>query len=288
MDYDQEKVDKVVMALLYLASSKNGSFIRARKGLDREAMDRLFARGYISDPKANAKSVMLTDLGRARASMLFRQYFGLDDEDDRSVSQPAKHRGRVRRSSAIAGKGYRLMLMLKEVQPTIWRRITVPDISLDRLHAIFQVAMGWRDSHLHLFEINGVSYTDPESARELSMQVADGRMLGSVVPREGIRFRYLYDWGDRWEHDVVVEAILAQAAEQVPLACLAGERRCPPEDVGGYSGYERFLEAFRTPRHPNRAEYMRWLRVCDYKKYDPEAFDRDSSNKLLQRLRNEW
>ena len=224
-------------------------------------MDRLFAKGYIADPKGKAKSVVLTEEGRMRAAELFREHFGLAAAAGQDSGRPTRRSGGGRSARPAAGRGYRLKIALKGIRPPIWRRLLVPDVSLARLHEMLQAAMGWRNAHLYRFVIGGVSYTDPESAAEMGMEVADRFALGAVLPSEGVRFRYLYDWGDNWKHDVVVEAILPPGAEPVTTECLAGKRRCPPENVGGEPGYDRFLAVLRDPRHEERAEVMRWLRA---------------------------
>ncbi len=80
MDYDTDKVDEVVLALLYLNTHSDRDGARAWKSLDWEAMDRLHEAGYISDPKSKAKSVVVTEEGLARAEALFEQHFGASNE----------------------------------------------------------------------------------------------------------------------------------------------------------------------------------------------------------------
>lgn len=75
MEYDTTKVDEVVLALLYLNAQTDHGITRAWKGFDWDAMDRLHAQGFISDPKSKAKSVVLTAEGERRAAELFRRYF---------------------------------------------------------------------------------------------------------------------------------------------------------------------------------------------------------------------
>lgn len=77
MDYDAEKVDEVILALLYLNAFEDNDFIRAWKNLDWDALDRLYEGGYISDPKSKAKSVVFTDVGLQAAETLFARHFGL-------------------------------------------------------------------------------------------------------------------------------------------------------------------------------------------------------------------
>jgi hypothetical protein len=88
----------------------------------------------------------------------------------------------------------------------------------------------------------------------------------------GSRFTYVYDFGDDWEHDVVVERILPMPAETGPdrsPRLIGGERAAPPEDAGGPHGYGAMLEGLRDPEHPEHQEYRQWVGSG----YDPERFD---------------
>jgi hypothetical protein len=126
----------------------------------------------------------------------------------------------------------RLKITLRGVRPPVWRRLVVPSsVTLAELHSVFQTAMGWTDSHLHSFDIGGVLYGDVDDF--------DGDRVGnetrtrlSSVARVVSKFRYEYDFGDGWEHDVLVEQVQADASVIAPY-CLAGRRACPPEDCGG-------------------------------------------------------
>jgi hypothetical protein len=75
MEYDRDKVDEMVLALLYLTSFEDGPRLRAWKGMDWEALNRLHEKGCIGDPKSKAKSVMLTEEGAKRSKTLFERYF---------------------------------------------------------------------------------------------------------------------------------------------------------------------------------------------------------------------
>jgi hypothetical protein len=77
MDYDQDKVDEMILALLWLTSFKDAGGVRAWKGQDWDAMDRLHSKGYISDPKSKARSVVLSEEGEKRSKELFAKYFSL-------------------------------------------------------------------------------------------------------------------------------------------------------------------------------------------------------------------
>lgn len=140
----------------------------------------------------------------------------------------------------------RLLVALLDVQPTVWRVVRVPAmIPLDKLHEAIQAVMGWTDSHLHELVINGVRYgiddptgfEDERVVDERRVTLADA--LGSTVRT----FDYVYDFGDNWHHAVTLEALEPTEGTAPLLYCLAGERACPPEDVGGPWAYEEFLEA---------------------------------------------
>jgi hypothetical protein len=175
---------------------------------------------------------------------------------------------------------YQLKVTLQGSRPSVWRRIQTPgDILLPRLHAVLQIAMGWTNSHLHDFKAVGKFYAEPSTDYEDLMDMIDERQvhLRQIAPGVGSRFVYEYDFGDSWEHELVVEKILpAQEGTQYPL-CLSGKSGCPPDDVGGVWDYSEFLEAIRDPRHPEHDEWLQWAGG----KFDSAAFDLPKVNKLL-------
>ena len=178
---------------------------------------------------------------------------------------------------------YQLKITLKAIRPPIWRRFQVPgDHTLDRVHRVIQRVMGWTDSHLHEFIVRGRHYgissdewEGPPVVPERSARLCD------VAPREKARFVYVYDFGDSWEHDVLVEKIVAPQPGQRYPVCLAGQRACPPEDCGGYPGYIDFVAAISNPKHPEHAEMLEWVGGA----FDPWAFDLDGVNRALKRFR---
>jgi hypothetical protein len=164
---------------------------------------------------------------------------------------------------------YRLKVTLRGCRPPIWRRFVVPsDIPLKRLHDAIQAVMGWTDNHLHQFEAGGILYgtSDPEfGVRRMSEKRTP---LDRVLRRPKDRMRYEYDFGDSWEHDILLEAILPAEAGGIYPRVEAGRRACPPEDVGGVYGYADFLEALGDPSHPEHREVLEWVGGS----FDPEAF----------------
>ena len=170
---------------------------------------------------------------------------------------------------------YRLKVTLRGSRPPIWRRLEVPaDVTLFELHRILQAVMGWTDSHLHQFWKGSTCYgtSDPEFGlrRENERKVR----LNEVLRKPRDRMVYEYDFGDGWEHDVVLEAIGAEAPADGAVRVLAGKRACPPEDVGGIYGYAHFLDVIRNPAHPEHGELLDWCGGG----FDAEAFDLDAVN----------
>lgn len=182
-------------------------------------------------------------------------------------------------NEAAEPRVYELKVTLEGSTPAIWRRIRVPSsVSLARLHRILQVTMGWGGLHHHQFIIRGRTYGRPDPDGE----VCDERRftLGQVVKRAGGRFTYEYDFGDGWIHEVVVERILPPQAGAHYPACVAGERACPPEDVGGLYGYYEFLDALQNAASPGHERALEWIGGS----FDPDAFDLGTVNRRLRRL----
>jgi hypothetical protein len=94
------------------------------------------------------------------------------------------------------------------------------------------------------------------------------RDLRYVRSAERNRANDTYDFGDDWQHSVLVERILPAVPDAIYPACVEGRRKCPPEDVGGTRGYEEFLAAIRDPEHEEHDSYLTWVGGA----YDPDAF----------------
>jgi hypothetical protein len=178
---------------------------------------------------------------------------------------------------------YQIKVTLDDTHPPVWRRIQVPgNTTLLKLHDILQIVMGWEDYHLHMFTIEGSIYGDPADDEYGDLGTLDETRfkLNQVIYREGQRLRYEYDFGDSWDHTLLVEKILpSQEGVRYPI-CLKGKRACPPEDVGGVWGYENFLEAIRNPDHDEHEEYLTWVGG----EFDPEAFNLEEVNTQLRSM----
>ncbi len=172
---------------------------------------------------------------------------------------------------------YRLKVTLRHVEPPVWRRLEVPaTLTLQKLHGVFQTAMGWADRHLYEFRATDAAYGIPDEDTPPDLRDARKAKLKDVA-REGGHLEYAYDFGDGWEHDVVVEGVTkADPATQYPI-CVGGERACPPDDCGGPYGYLELLEALKDPKHERHDEMREWVGGF----FDPEGFDANAVNRLL-------
>ena len=141
---------------------------------------------------------------------------------------------------------------------------------------MIQEVMGWENCHLHLFRFGKKEYGIPDPEYPSEMRNERGRRLREFLRDEGEVFGYVYDFGDNWEHDVVVERIVTDA-EVTDARCVEGERACPPEDVGGPPGYMEYLEAMQDPSHPDYPQMVEWRG----RSFDPERFDPAGINRRL-------
>lgn len=182
-----------------------------------------------------------------------------------------------------------LKITLDSTNPVIWRRVLVPaSVSFFDLHHIIQICMGWRNSHLFEFQVNGnkIGYTDPGEALEDTANADDVTLelliTNAGITSEGIVFTYLYDFGDCWQHTVTVEAIHEREIGKLYPVCIDGQLACPPEDSGGIHS---FYESLAILKDPNNAEYKRLIRWLG-RAYDPDKFDIDKVNKELPKFRS--
>lgn len=184
------------------------------------------------------------------------------------------------RSRAADGV-FQLKVTLRGIRPPIWRRVHVPGkLRLGDLHHVIQTVFGWTDSHLHQFETAARRFGAPRDFDQEILdeaQVTISEALGTAVKR----FAYIYDFGDNWEHEVVVEKVIGGDSGRERPLCLAGRRHRPPEDCGGPPGYAAFLDAISNPRHPEHEAMREWVGGD----FDPEAFDIAAVNRALAGLR---
>lgn len=175
-------------------------------------------------------------------------------------------------------KIYQIQIALKGSKPKIWRRILVdPSVLLVDFHRIIQTTMGWTNSHLHMFSDGINEYSPKEFEVEYAIDSRKVR-LDKILKREKSKIDYEYDFGDGWEHSIILEKILSRDNQlQIP-SCIKGKRNCPPEDCGGIWGYSDMLHILKEPKHDEYESYISWLGEV----FDPEYFDKNEINKRLK------
>jgi hypothetical protein len=180
---------------------------------------------------------------------------------------------------------YQVRVALLDIRPPIWRRVQIPGaMPLCCVHDVLQAVLGWTDSHLHQFDKDGQSWGVPDDEDSFGPEVIDERHvpLSNLLANEGDSLIYLYDFGDGWRHSVTLEKLLpSDPAAPFRPVCLAGERHCPPEDVGGVPGYEEFLEVIFDPAHKEFERMVRWAGGP----FQAEEFSVPAVNDILERMR---
>ncbi len=172
---------------------------------------------------------------------------------------------------------YQVKIALRNTHPRIWRRVLVPrNVTLGKLHRVLQRAMGWTDSHLHRFVYGRGRHFDLRFGLPSKVTAENKTKLGDVLTAPGDRLLYEYDFGDGWQHDVLLEQVLSHEDSFQPV-CVAGERACPPEDCGGPHGFAELLDILRNPDHPEHADRLEWLGDD----FDPEHLDLTEINQKL-------
>ena len=173
---------------------------------------------------------------------------------------------------------YQIKITLIGAKPPIWRTVLVPDnIGLGAFHDVIQIVMGWTDSHFHQFIANNVFYGVPDEDFEMEVEDETKYKLSQLLEKEKESLIYEYDFGDSWEHEVLLEKILPFDSKAILPVCIKGKRACPPEDCGGVFGYVDLLQTISNPKHPEHEDMLEWLGEG----FDPEAFDLEETNEDL-------
>ncbi|MBU2213534.1 plasmid pRiA4b ORF-3 family protein [Patescibacteria group bacterium] len=201
----------------------------------------------------------------------------------------------------MTNKIYQIKISLKNISPPIWRRILIPaDATFRDLHETIQLVFGWADYHLHEF------YTEKKSGVYVDGKITDLETLDGIAPweeapgderkillkdrldGEGQRMAYTYDFGDNWEHEILMEKIEMRVKGIEYPVCIGGKRACPPEDCHGSWGYMDLLEAVSDPKHEQHEEMLEWLGIDTPKDFDPDEFDIDTVNEILRDGYEAW
>jgi hypothetical protein len=163
----------------------------------------------------------------------------------------------ARAKRSMTPVAYQIKVTLKGSKPPIWRRMQVISATtLVQLHCILQCVMGWEGYHLYQFVVGGMAYGDPSMLEETEGEDARRVTLASLVRGEKDKFLYEYDFGDSWDHELLIEKVLPYEAGKRYPVCLTGKRACPPEDCGGIWRYAGFLEAIQDPQHPEHEDML--------------------------------
>lgn len=174
---------------------------------------------------------------------------------------------------------YQFRITLKGIDPPIWRQIVVPDhYSFWDLHVAIQDSMGWQDYHLHEFRVRNpstgridkIGIPDPDGFLEDEPVSSSWRIpIAKLFALDNSVADYIYDFGDDWEHSVILEDIRQGDSDTQYPACAGGERTCPPEDVGGIHGYQEFVASLADPDHPEHDRNLEWVGGS----FKPDAFN---------------
>jgi hypothetical protein len=205
--------------------------------------------------------------------------FGLDLPTPRralSAKLPAK-----RKKSNGPAPAYQIKVGLRGTKPPIWRRLLVPgDIPLNRLHHAILAAFGWHGGHLHVFDTAYGQFGHAD--RDLGHRSDTSVTLEQVAPAIKDKIRYTYDFGDDWEHDILIEKTTPADPATTYPTCVGGRRTAPPDDCGGIWGYQHLIEVLTDPDHPEHQERLEWLGLDHADQFTPEKLDLDQVNQRLR------
>ena len=186
---------------------------------------------------------------------------------------------------------YQLKITLRDTSPPIWRRVTLPaDTSLGCLHDIIQTCFGWHDSHLHTFTEPGsgrqfVDFDSPldrDPSRDFDEESAS---VAEVLPYDGGRLEYTYDFGDDWRHQITLEKTLPPATADRRVHCTGGRRAMPDaEDIGGAWALQAVLDAVAHRTAPAPEPWTDLVETLREERFDPAGFDRDALDLELAEL----
>jgi hypothetical protein len=186
---------------------------------------------------------------------------------------------------------FQFKIQIKNVsKPTVWRRVTIPSyFNFILMHHIIQAVFEWEDAHLFQFSDNGfnaktiiVGMIDEEFDDVSEQLQASEIALSDIFKEKGQKFIYIYDFGDNWEHEIVLEKIIPEQSEFPKL--LDGQGACPPEDCGGPWGYENLKTILANPKHKEYQDYMEWLSLYDGETWDPNEFDLEDTQLFLEEM----
>ncbi|WP_297338472.1 plasmid pRiA4b ORF-3 family protein [Algoriphagus sp.] len=162
-------------------------------------------------------------------------------------------------------------------KPPVWRRLMIPgQLTFQQFHQVIQAAFGWQDYHLFQFSKGGygsnpqIGIAD-ENWSEEELVDAKTTRVSQYLKVKGEKFCYIYDFGDDWIHQIIVEDVLNEA--QIGPVLINGKGACPPEDCGGVWGYEELKSILENPKHPDHRDTKEWLGLKARDQWDVNWFD---------------
>jgi hypothetical protein len=188
-----------------------------------------------------------------------------------------KKSSRQKNKFKVIPKVYEFKVTLQGTEPLVWRKFLAHEfIELSELHMLIQMTMGWEASHLYEFKINDKSYSESDGLDELDMEEAEGVMLCEVLGSVK-KFKYIYDFGDNWSHEIEIMRTLETDPRMYYPVCVGGENACPPEDCGGIYGFDQLKKTISGEESREKDELLSW--IGGY--YNPSTFDPNFVNKHL-------
>lgn len=185
-------------------------------------------------------------------------------------------------AAALPPSLFQFRITLDHLDPKIWRRIVVPDGTLEELHLWVQTAFSWTNSHLHEFTIKGKRYASPSPWDDEFEAIDEASVLLSELLPAGTRkakwATYVYDFGDDWSHTIHFEGHVVPEPKQMYPLCLEGENNGPPDDCGGPGMYPEYVQAVTDKKHPGHREMIEWGG-----RFDPFAFDAGKTTKRMRK-----
>jgi hypothetical protein len=245
-----------------------------------EAAEQMLRSGHPRAPDIAARMTGRPVLAATRGSASARQSQPRSGRSGVTGRSSGEHRPRPGAGTLV----HQLKITLRGVsRPPVWRRVLVPgDVPLGDLHEVIQQVMGWDDYHMHLFSMGGQEYGSPDP--ELGHASDRNVLLSQLLTGPGDRLRYTYDFGDDWEHDIVLEETRTAVPEETYPSCVAGKGACPPEDCGGAWGYAELKEILADPSHEDHQDMLDWLGLDAGKDFDPKKFSVTEVNARLSPL----
>lgn len=191
--------------------------------------------------------------------------------------------GYARQHRRMTDQIARICITLDHMKPAIWRRVELPlSNSLKTLHRAIQAVMLLKNDHLFCFDVGEASYGIRFDDDDMDSPTRDASnlRLAKIVERGIKDFTYTYDFGDDWRHSIVIENVIPAVPAMDYPRFIDGERRAPPEDVGGLPGFEAFLDAMVKPRHPARKSMLQWYGIP----FDPQDISLDKIQARIAKL----